>query len=293
VEDKYEAAIIAIVFATVAALVIIQPWKAPEKPKPGPGQGTISVSTTPTGAKVYVGGTYIGTAPVSTNVDPGTYTVQAVYQGQSKTQSVTVAEGRTSSVSFTFVTAAFPEGFEDGNMQGWYHDTEIFSVQSTTVAKGQYAVEGDMISTERGVKWIGKDLSSPQTPDRIQVWMRYDPDTPSGGIVEFWVDEEATATAQSYEAMAAAGVSVNIRIKDGQMWYNSGSWNSFMSTRAGTWYRVEARNIDYGSNTYDIYVNGTLQKSGAEFRFGVTGVARIRLGFNTGGTGQFDQIEVQ
>jgi len=104
VEEKYEAAIIAIVLATAVALVVLQPWKAPEKPKPGPrpGQGTISVSTTPTGAEVYVGGTYIGTAPVSTNVDPGTYTVRAVYQGQSKSKSVTVQAGETSSVSFTF-----------------------------------------------------------------------------------------------------------------------------------------------------------------------------------------------
>lgn len=67
----------------------------------GTGYGTISVTSSPTGAEVYVNNAKVGITPVTSNeVQPGSYTVTIRLSGYTEWSSVTeVTAGSTSSVS--------------------------------------------------------------------------------------------------------------------------------------------------------------------------------------------------
>lgn len=76
-----------------------------------PGQGTLTVDTTPIKGEIFVNGASWGVAPQSRNLDPGVYTVSfGEMPGYTKpsAQTVTVTEGKTSSVLGTYVAITPP-----------------------------------------------------------------------------------------------------------------------------------------------------------------------------------------
>lgn len=74
---------------------------------PQPGQRNVSFSSVPAGAQISVGDAYIGDTPVTVSLDPGTYAVSALYNGQTLSKNIQVSSGSGSmAVSFTFSQTA-------------------------------------------------------------------------------------------------------------------------------------------------------------------------------------------
>ena len=104
--------IIPLAVVVIVAVAIVGTYYAVSPAAPvTPGVTTLSVDTTPVKGEVSVDGVSWGTAPVSREVDPGTYTVTfgAVTDYTTPaSQSVTVASGETKSITATYV-AVGPE----------------------------------------------------------------------------------------------------------------------------------------------------------------------------------------
>ena len=72
----------------------------------GEEKSHIAVNTAPSGANIYINGTYAGKSPGSFEVSAGSYTVKAQLAGYNDaTQSVTVAAGETKNVNITLTPA--------------------------------------------------------------------------------------------------------------------------------------------------------------------------------------------
>jgi len=67
-----------------------------------PEKGTIVVGSDPSGAVVHIGGQKVGSTPLSVQKKPGTYTVRAEYNGQSKSKTVDLQSGETEKLTFQF-----------------------------------------------------------------------------------------------------------------------------------------------------------------------------------------------
>ncbi|QDA31598.1 PEGA domain-containing protein [Thermococcus indicus] len=91
--------------------------------------GTLKITSEPSGAKVYIGGDYKGTTPLTLNLAPGTYDVKLTMKDyEDYTTTVTLSPGETKSLSATLKPAygylsveSDPSGAEvyvDGNYIG-------------------------------------------------------------------------------------------------------------------------------------------------------------------------------
>ncbi|RLF79384.1 hypothetical protein DRN44_08975, partial [Thermococci archaeon] len=70
--------------------------------------GALSVTSTPTGALVYVNGEYKGKTPLNLELLPGTYTIKVTKQNyMDYTTTVTLEEGKTKKVSVSLVPAGY------------------------------------------------------------------------------------------------------------------------------------------------------------------------------------------
>jgi len=118
--------------------------KIPPKPPtpPAPTTGNLTITSSPSGAEVYVNGSFKGMSPITlTGINKGTYTVKVVLEGyESASRSVTVYGGQTSRADFSLkkkssgpaILKIFsnPEGAEvyiDGNLVGLTNDTFTIS----------------------------------------------------------------------------------------------------------------------------------------------------------------------
>lgn len=110
----------------------------PSNPPPVvPKTGVVSITTSPSGAEVYVNGTFKGMSPLTLTLNNGSYTVKVVLEGyESASKSVTISGGKTTYASFTLkkksagpaILRIFsnPDGAEvyiDGNLVGLTDDT--------------------------------------------------------------------------------------------------------------------------------------------------------------------------
>jgi hypothetical protein len=80
-------------------------------PAPPPGQVNVSFSSVPVGAQITVDGAYVGNAPVTVPLIPGTHAVSALdtVTGETKTLNIQVYAGSGSqSVPFTFAAGGAP-----------------------------------------------------------------------------------------------------------------------------------------------------------------------------------------
>ena len=103
-----QSKVIALAVVVIVAVAIVGTYYAVSPAAPvTPGVTTLSVDTTPVNGEVTVDGVSWGTAPVSQEVDPGTYTVTfGAVTGYTApaTQSVTVASGETKSITVPYVS---------------------------------------------------------------------------------------------------------------------------------------------------------------------------------------------
>jgi hypothetical protein len=90
--------------AALIASAMARPPLAPPPPPPGYGRVECKAyaDTTEVSATVEISGVGVYTTPFTADLKPGTYTFKASYDGQTKTQKVTVVEGITETVTFTF-----------------------------------------------------------------------------------------------------------------------------------------------------------------------------------------------
>lgn len=115
--------------------------KIPPKP-PEPSTGNLTITSSPSGAEVYVNGSFKGMTPLTlTGINKGAYTIKVVLEGyESASRSVTVYGGQTSRADFQLkkklsgpaILKIFsnPEGAEvyiDGNLVGLTNDTFTIS----------------------------------------------------------------------------------------------------------------------------------------------------------------------
>jgi len=71
--------------------------------------------------------------------------------------------------------------------------------------------------------------------------------------------------------------------------------NTSFSYQADTWYHIELRDIDFGAQSFDYYVDGGLVQAGVPFRNtgAITNIARVDIyNFTAGATGYWDEIEM-
>ena len=102
-----------------------------------PKTGVIKISTTPSGAEVYINGSFKGMSPLTLTLNNGSYSVKVVLEGyESASKTITVYGGQTSNASFQLkkknagpaILKIFsnPDGAEvyiDGNLVGLTDDS--------------------------------------------------------------------------------------------------------------------------------------------------------------------------
>jgi hypothetical protein len=117
----------------------------PVKPPPAePKTGVLTINTSPSGAEVYVNGTFKGMSPLTLTLTKGSYTVKVVLEGyESASKAVTVSGGKTVRADFSlkkksagpailriFSNPDSAEVYIDGNLVGLTNDT--FTIASGT-----------------------------------------------------------------------------------------------------------------------------------------------------------------
>jgi len=106
-KDKKGLLIAGVLVAGIAAYFLLK--KKP--PVPPPGKAYINVNSTPTGADVYLNGSYIGKTPISNyELDPGTHTLLLVKEGyEDYTETFTISEDETKTFNITLTPITPPE----------------------------------------------------------------------------------------------------------------------------------------------------------------------------------------
>lgn len=143
--------------------------------------------------------------------------------------------------------APFADGFEDGDISEWSGDTGEFSVVNSPVADGSNALA-----------WTG--------PQRGVITQSFTNDSYTDLTVAIRVDDVTDTADQPVISFEDTGArSVSIRVDDGTLKGDAGSllsYNTSTSTytdtgfnlQNDTWYEIEATNIDYSAQTFDITV---------------------------------------
>lgn len=152
----------------------------------------------------------------------------------------------------------FVEDFEDGNVDGWYWNPAV---------SGAIEAVATPVSPSGG-NFVGKVAFGsscynayyafdPATPDYISWYFRADGDTghPSG---------LALALLDS----TTNGWMVVVSYHQGALRYHIDGWDyaEIMPASTGTWYLIELRNLDWDSDTFDIWVDGVEKVAGVPFR---------------------------
>ncbi len=156
---------------------------------------------------------------------------------------------------------AFMEDFEDGDVAGWTWQSGGFEGIIEAVATPVSPSGGNYV----GKVTFGWSCHGPgyqfdlAAPDYISWRFRADGDTgnPSGVGALFW---------------SSGGWLTKISYHLGNLRYYVGGYNQIMPASMGTWYLIELKNIDWDSDTFDIWVDGVEKVVGAAFYFSIDGV---------------------
>lgn len=184
------------------------------------------------------------------------------------------------SLSDNTQTSLWVRSFESGDLSNWSGETGDYSVvTSPTPEDGTYACRGEHPSSTAG---FFIDSSVPDdTPSKIVAYLRTDSKNSNVHDVRF--QDSGGTTGFGFE------------IGD----FNGGIfWGGFRTSTTkladytvDTWYKLEARNIDFAANTADVYLDGTLELSGASFSAsGISSVANIEMEHNTSSGSPFNSF---
>lgn len=181
--------------------------------------------------------------------------------------------------------------FEDGTLEEWSKIGAKFdsvTVDTTTGANGTSSSMKIDNSTVAGDGWngaVGVDFASGVKPSYISYYAKYSADTSDTG-------------APAYAATFIGHDDIDTSISKGSMYIELYTYNptgiisineddiTVGSTVKGTWYHIEFKNIDWITQTYDLYLDGTVLDTGVPmFDFGpVVNIKKITFG--NSGTGQ-------
>lgn len=156
------------------------------------------------------------------------------------------------------VQPAFVEDFEDGDVAGWgwspTGDNGIIEAVATPVSPsgGNYV---GRVTFGDSCYGAGYTLD-PATPDYVSWYFRADGDTghPSG-LALHWYGESGLTMA-------------SIGYRNGALRYHPEPgviYNEIMPASTGTWYLIELKNIDWDTDTFDIWVDGVEKVVGVPF----------------------------
>ncbi|WP_009965545.1 S8 family serine peptidase [Verrucomicrobium spinosum] len=186
----------------------------------------------------------------------------------------------------TYPYLPFADGFEDGTYNKWFESwTDAHrEVVSNTAGEGTKSFRFNMAGTEDHFSGVHQEFQWAQQP----------------GHVSFRVRTAARDLATAY--MVLCDVSGNYLVDfiwffahpNGRFYLNADvGGNQLVAYDKDTWYHIEFRNIDWDTQTFDYYVNGTVVQAGVPFRNpGVTQcIAAFAYNYSSNVNAWFDGVE--
>lgn len=182
----------------------------------------------------------------------------------------TSPDGETVTVDVETKEPIVFEDFEDNdisisdpNWSGWTTDTSNLTAQQSTVISGSYT--GKINSANQFVE-LNASRSSPKKIVRFDFSVQLDNKNGENND-KFTIQLEESGTALGSFQLQGDG-----DIYDGQKSVDTWSVN--------TTYHVSFRNIDYNSETYDLYINGSVVSTDVPFQDSVSAIDSIEM-FNS------------
>jgi hypothetical protein len=167
---------------------------------------------------------------------------------------------------------AFMEDFEDGDVAGWIiagPDYGSIEAVATPVSPsgGNYVGKVTFGSSCGAAEY---EFDPPVTPHYVSWYFRADGDTghPSGpGVVwsKAYVAPQGWLTEVDYHQGSLRYLAA----------YGTPGYVELIPASMGTWYLIELRNIDWGSDTFDIWVDGVEKVVGAAFLDAIDAVNHV------------------
>jgi len=202
-----------------------------------------------------------------------------------ETTSITV-------IALTYVCTVFSQNFDEEPAgavpQGWtVENPDMCSLTvNETVFYGGSGKSARFVDLGIGYSYVGRMVPSQNGVIRVKFAIRAE-------IPEyfmFYIDDGTVP----YDNPNGANIYF---MPNGKLaYYDDSGWHYLCSFTVNTWYRIKMT-INIPENTYNIYVNGSLEAKGAHFRgFGtVTHLTRMHFGATTAGApvGYIDEIEVK
>ncbi len=96
--------------------------------------------------------------------------------------------------------------------------------------------------------------------------------------------DNTKAISFSIRSSGSDSIAMSIGSVNGQLTYFAGGWQNVKAISNDTFYLISIRNIDFDANTYDIYVDDNLEKTGASFTVGASSLNDIRFVANVSGS---------
>ncbi len=184
----------------------------------------------------------------------------------------------------TVTTVPFAEGFESGSIASWGASgaAGTRTVVSHTAAVGSRSFEFAHTGPNGHGTGISRTFASGSKP-------RY---------ASFWVRSGSTATSDGYFILSngSADLIWFFATDNGRFYVNGDNGGDTTATyAAGTWYRIEFRDIDWVAKNFDYYVDGALVKSNIPMRnaASASGITNLQLyNFSTNSTAWWDDIRL-
>lgn len=178
----------------------------------------------------------------------------------------------------------FSDGFETGSYtNNWTAagGTYTRTVTLANPASGTYAFEQAGVSTHmQGTR----ATFAPSQPTSVSYYVKTDASATSGG---YFVIGDANTTTNFGIYFGYFSNNGNIRI------VSNASAIYQQPYTVNTWYKIELRNIDWATKTYDIYINNVLGQANFPFRTQSSNdVDRIYLYNLASMTASYDEVEV-
>jgi hypothetical protein len=195
-------------------------------------------------------------------------------------QSCTATEQCTVNGSTaTCVLRPIIESFEDGDYAGW----TAGGINTPSVVSGTAANATShslQLTGGDGTLYGGLSRSLPSIrPASISWWVRAGQTNTRAGNFELY------SSANTVDLLVRSYTG-----EDGGLYFFAGSSGIGMPYAADTWYHFELRSIDWGSRTFELYVDGTRRLVQWTFSGTGTSIGRIDL-YQSGGVCYFDEIE--
>lgn len=176
----------------------------------------------------------------------------------------------------------FYEDFSDGDMNGWLDGGGGF----TSFVTDTTAADGTLYSLEQ---------TGGNTSHYDGVYHTFSAITP--GYISYWINSGSTSTSDTYFVIGDSNITSNNGIiffwarYTGYLVVNDGSTtHSLTPYNANQWYHVEFL-LDWGTTSFDCYVDGALVASNIQFRSSsTTSLTTLHLYHWEYASGHWDQI---